>query len=53
MQVPENYDIVVSKSPFKVLSLYRAAKKYLIKNNQYPTQLETDVTYKIEDEWDF
>lgn len=53
MQVPSGYDIVVSKSPFKVLGLYKDMKKYLMKNKMYPTQLESEVTYKIDDEWDF
>lgn len=53
MQVPSDYDITVSKSPFKVLKLYGSTTKYLKKNGMYPTQIESDVTYKIDEEWDF
>ena len=53
MQVPKGYKIVVSKSPFKVLGLYGDTKKYLKKNKMYPGDEDTEVTYQIDDEWDF
>ena len=53
MQVPADYNIVASTSPFKVLGLYKDMKKYLTKNKMYPTQQESVVTYKIDDEWEF
>lgn len=44
-----------SDSPFKILSLIKDNTKQLKKQGIYPTdaEKETDVTYKIEDEWDF
>lgn len=48
-------NIKVSDSPFKVLGIIKDNTKLLKKQGIYPTdaEKETDVTYKIEDEWDF
>lgn len=55
MQVPSDCQIVTSDSPFKILRLYKDTRKYLKKNKMYPADAEedTEVTYKIEEEWDF
>lgn len=53
MSVPEGYKIKVSNSPFKVLKLYKRSTKYLKKNNMYPSQKDSEVTYQIDDKWDF
>lgn len=55
MCVPENYDIKVSDSPFKVVGLMKDTKKYLKKKKMYPGDADKDleVTYKIDEEWDF
>ena len=53
MQVPSDIKIVVSESPFKVVSLYKETVKYLTKNKMFPNQQETEVTFRIEEDWDF
>jgi hypothetical protein len=53
MKVPDGYEIKISSSAFKVLGLYKDNKKYMMKNKIYPTQKESDVTYSIDDKWDF
>lgn len=54
-EIPADYEIKVTDSPFKMLSLYGQTTKYLKKNNMYPGAADKDseVTYKIEEEWDF
>lgn len=51
--IPAEIRINKSESPFDVLDLYKEAHAYLLKNNMYPTQINKEVIYKIEDEWDF
>ena len=51
--IPEGISVDKSESPFKVLKLYKETRAYLLKNNMYPTQVNKDVIYKIDDEWDF
>ncbi len=51
--LPEGINIDKSESPFKVLDLYKETRAYLLQHNMYPTQLNKDVIYKIDDEWDF
>ena len=55
MSVPKNYEIKVSDSPFKVVGLMKDTKKYLKKKKMYPGDAEKDldVTFKIEEEWEF
>lgn len=55
MQIPSDYELKVTDSPFKMLGIYGDTKKYLKKNNMYPGDADTDkdVTYKIEEEWNF
>lgn len=51
--IPQNIKINKSGSPFNVVALYKANAKYLKEHNMYPTQTANDVTYKIDEEWDF
>lgn len=55
MQIPTNYELKETNSPFKMLKIYSETKKYLKKNKMYPADADedTDVTYSIEEEWDF
>lgn len=54
LNVPSNIVINYSESPFKIVNLYKENSKYLKKHNIFPTQKNTDVVYKIDDEnWDF
>lgn len=55
MQVPSGYELKETDSPFKMLGLLGDTKKYLKKNKMYPTDadVDTDVTYRIDEEWDF
>lgn len=51
--VPANIKIDVSEDPNKVIELYKENHDYLVKNNMYPTQLNKDVLYAIDEEWDY
>ena len=51
--VPENFSIVKSTSPFKVLGLYKDTKKYLKEHGMYPDDIDKEVTYQTEEEWSF
>lgn len=51
--IPQNIKVDKSESPFKVVDLYKENAKYLTKHNMYPTQIANDVTYKIDEDWDF
>jgi len=55
MQIPPEYELKLTDSAFKMLGIYGDTKKYLKKNKMYPADAEnnTEVTYKIEEEWDF
>lgn len=55
MQLPSGYELKKTDSPFKMLRIYGDTKKYLKKNKMYPADAdnETEVTYQIEEEWDF
>ncbi|WP_305115934.1 hypothetical protein [Duncaniella muris] len=55
MQIPTDYELKVTNSPFKMLGIYGDTVKYLKKNKMYPADADKnmDVTYKIEEEWDF
>ncbi len=55
MQIPSEYELKLTDSAFKMLGIYEDTKKYLKKNKMYPTDAEndTEVTYQIEEEWDF
>lgn len=55
MQIPEDYELKVTNSPFKMMGIYGDTVKYLKKNKTYPADADKDqtVTYQIEEEWDF
>lgn len=55
MQIPSDYELKETDSAFKMLGIYGDTKKYLKKNKMYPgdADADTEVTYKIEEEWDF
>lgn len=53
LTVPAGVKISKSKSPFKVLDIYKQNHAYLVQNNMYPTQLNKDVLYAIDEEWDY
>lgn len=54
-EVPSDVSLKDSGSPFKLLGIYKENKKFLKKNKMYPTDADKDneVTYKIDEEWDF
>lgn len=51
--IPKDIKIDSSESPFKVVKLYKKNAEYLKKKQMYPTQVNTEVTYKIDETWDF
>lgn len=55
MQIPSDYELKETDSAFKMLKIYGETKKYLKANNMYPADAESDteVTYQIEESWDF
>lgn len=53
LTIPKDIKINKSKSPFKVVGLYKNNAKYLEKHNMYPTQINKDVIYRIDETWDF
>ena len=53
LAIPKDIKIDKSESPFKVVSLYKDNAKYLEEHNMYPTQVNKDVIYKIDETWDF
>jgi hypothetical protein len=53
MKVPEGYEIKISSSPFKFLGLFKANNKYMKKNKLYPDQKDSDVTFSVDNDWNF
>lgn len=55
LEAPAGYEYKETDSPNKMLGIYGDTSKYLKKNNMYPTDADkdTEVTYKIDEEWDF
>lgn len=55
MQVPVGYEWTDTDSLSKMVELYKDTKKYLKKHKMYPGDADADseVIYKIEDEWDY
>lgn len=55
MTVPADYELKETDSPFKMNGIHSDTKKYLKNNKMYPADADadTEVTYKIEEEWDF
>lgn len=55
MRIPSEYELKETDSSFKMLGIYGDTKKYLKKNKLYPADADnaTEVTYQIEEEWDF
>ena len=51
--IPSEISIDISESPFEVVELYKQNDKYLKKNKLYPTQINKNVIYEINEEWDF
>lgn len=51
--IPKGIKIDKSESPFKVVDLYKENAAYLKKHKMYPTQINKDVIYKIDEEWTF
>lgn len=55
MQIPADYELKETDSASKMLGIYGDTSKYLKKNKMYPTDADTntEVTYTIDEEWDF
>lgn len=53
LAIPKGIKIDKSHSPFKVVHLYKNNAKYLEKHDMYPTQVNKDVIYKIDETWEF
>lgn len=54
-ETPKGYKFITTDSQNKLAGFYRDVRKELRKQNKYPgdADADTDITYKIEDEWDF
>lgn len=55
LSVPDDVTITETDSAGKLLSIYKDTRNYLKSQNMYPgdADADTDVTYSIEEEWNF
>lgn len=53
--IPKGYKYITTDSQMKLAGFYKDVCKILRKQNKYPgdADADTEVTYKIDDEWDF